>query len=333
MTERKLDVYRLSLEVEDGILALKAQARIIHIDSTVEQIADSSWQNSEGRDTVAASTVNPDDEASEEDQEALMIHRAPVCGEGVPARTTGDQGDPPHTILALRRMAALEHRVLFQMLYKVWHGGERVRLDNIANIVAYAQMYMCLPLVAAHLREILLKQSDLWEDVRTQPLFHLGLAVTLRCPETFADALRHLIGRGVHYSQLEPAGFGEGEAAILVADLGDQLDSRAEDLKTKIDRLALTEYIPHSDREGPHFPAVTTFVSATWKPGLSTEAKAVWLAKGLFRDWFHRALSGERFWSHILQLIYHSPNDGHFNPTPCAKSARRSPKPTRPTST
>ena len=202
------------------------------------------------------------------------------------------------------------------MLYKVDFSGQNLRMANIANIVAYAQMYMCLPLVAPQLQVYLLQRNDIWSDVRRQPLFHLGIANKIRCPEIFKDALRHLIGRGVHYSVFEKAGLDLGESAMMVSDLRDQLDSKVHELKVKIARLTLTDYVKHSNSSHPGAPVGTTLLSASWDIGLTTEEKAAWLAKCAFRDCFQQRLSGEPHWSHIRHFQYHCGNygDGFFHP-------------------
>ena len=217
-------------------------------------------------------------------------------------------------------MASTEHAVLFSMLYKVERKNEQLEMANIANIVAYAQMYMCLPLIAAQVREHLLSRDDLWTHVKRQPLFHLGLAHKLRCAEVFEDALRHLVGRGTHYSDLEAAGLDQGNAATLMYDLRTQLDSKVEELRLQIDRLTLTEYVKHSNSRHPGDPVGTTFLSATWDAGLSTEEKATWLSKCVFRDWFQMQLSGQGHWSHIRKYKYRGGqgnyfSGGHFHPS------------------
>ncbi|KAK5132546.1 hypothetical protein LTR08_008863 [Meristemomyces frigidus] len=122
------------------------------------------------------------------------------------------------------------------------------------------------------------------EDVKNQPLFNLALARKVRCPEVFADALRHLVGSGAHYSDFGEAGLTKGEAAALVCDYREQLDDEIERVLRDIKRLFMTDYIAHSNTKNPDIPVGTTFVSSSWEVGKTIEEKAEWLAKCICRD-------------------------------------------------
>ncbi|KAK4553021.1 hypothetical protein LTR86_009945 [Recurvomyces mirabilis] len=193
------------------------------------------------------------------------------------------------------------------MVYKTFDAttsAEQTTYEDLADLVEYAEMYMCLHLVADQIRTCLLAKLDLWQDVEQQPLFHLALAIRLRCEETFADSLRHLAGRSTHYLHLVEAGLDKGEAAALTYDLRESLGDEAGKVMARIRQFFMTDYVARSNRTRPDLPVGTTFVASSWDIGKTAQEKAEWLAKYAYRDWFDQALAGETHWSHIRKCKY-----------------------------
>lgn len=193
------------------------------------------------------------------------------------------------------------------MVYKVFDRTAleaELTYEDLADIVAYAEMYLCLPLIAEQVRECLLAKQDLWQDVKQQPLFHLSLALKLRCPETFADSIRHLAGNGTHFSALASAGMDSGEAAMLLYDLHQELQEEVDLVIARIRQLFMTEYVAHSNTKNPSWPTQTTFLSSNWDTRMTMQQKAEWLAKCACRDWLDQQLYGPAHWSHIRKFKY-----------------------------
>ncbi|KAK3670090.1 hypothetical protein LTR78_010030 [Recurvomyces mirabilis] len=271
-TMKDVTVHSLVLELKDTVYELVAKKP--DLDPGISSLF------------AAAQIVNGENEGGSEDDippAAIRIHQHEILGAGLPTRTETRTSTPGyHTHDNAQESLTQSHAVtplytLFGMVYKTVDPtmlAEHTTYEGLADLVEYAEVYMCLHLVADQIRTCLLAKLDLWQDVKQQPLFHLALAIRLRCEETFADSLRHLAGRGTHYSHLVEAGLDEGEAAAL------------------------------TNRTRPDLPVGTTFVASSWDIGKTAQEKAEWLAKCAYRDWFDQALAGEPHSPHIRKCKY-----------------------------
>lgn len=197
--------------------------------------------------------------------------------------------------------AVKEHQALFLFFHKIsvklWLSSLDFR--NIANIVAYAEMYDLLPYVAENIATYLLARDDIWSDVRNNPAFHLAIAKKIRSAPLFLDALRHFIGAGIDWNILhKDIGYTEAEAALLVLPKREQLAGSTADLTKKLQRLGLTPYIAHSNSKNPWAEVGSTFLASGFHRKSAIE-KANYLARCIWNEWLNQHLAGDDHWSHV----------------------------------
>lgn len=184
---------------------------------------------------------------------------------------------------------------MFELLY-----GEPVSsnliFEDFAEIASYSALYDLLPVIAPKLRALLMQMPGLWEDVRQDYLFHLTLARMLRCEEIFNDALRHFIGIGHDFAELNTHLDFSMEFAFKVAQLQQKQTRVIAKLTTDIQALTLPTYtrlrIP-----GPQLAATSeynAFESKRMNPQGQDYLPSI--ARHIFSLWLNNQLSGNTPW-------------------------------------
>ena len=112
---------------------------------------------------------------------------------GYIARLDTDNGGRRNASTA-RQEAALEHQALFALVYQDDQLLGRLSYNGLANVVAHAELFGVLSVVAPLLRKYIVKRPGVWEDVRFFVNFHLALAIKLQCSELCYEGLKHYIG-------------------------------------------------------------------------------------------------------------------------------------------
>lgn len=222
-----------------------------------------------------------------------------------------------HITTSNRRTAGIketikEHQALFLFLHQVsveqWLTFDYV---NIANIIAYAELYQVLPHVAVSIETYLLNMANIWFDVRESCEFYLGIASKLRSSTIFQDAFRHFIGKGLASQKLtELLGFSTAQAALLVLPHREKLAKQISDLTHSLQRLGLTPYIAHEGTEKETLPVGSTFLSTGFHRK-STREKVNYIARSIWNEWLIQQLAGMPHWSHTRHSLFGS---GDFEP-------------------
>jgi len=100
-----------------------------------------------------------------------------------------------------RTLSTEDHKLLFCLYYKrdlqLNAEGVPAIMLRIVEIMALAEYYDSLRAVAGLLQQLIVDLPNIWKDVADVPRLYLAVGKKLRCAELFADALRHLVGRGM----------------------------------------------------------------------------------------------------------------------------------------
>ncbi|KAF7195987.1 hypothetical protein HII31_02613 [Pseudocercospora fuligena] len=204
----------------------------------------------------------------------------------------------------LAREAQVAHRALFALLLNVEDDLTDLDFRNIADIVAYAEMYDLLPYIASALRKHILSRPDLYDDVRKHYFFHMGLARKVRCVEVWFDACRHYIGSGQSLSRLDKLDL-TGEEKFKIAEKRERLEENLDDLQAELEQLTLSTYIPHAKHTAAE-PVKTTYLSLT-NPrygGHSEIARGQEIARRIVMEWLNHQRSGKAHWSYVRSFNY-----------------------------
>lgn len=169
---------------------------------------------------------------------------------------------------------------------------------NVANAIAYAEMYHVLLHIAASIERYLLGMDDIWLDIRDSCEFHIVIASKLRSSSIFQDAPRHFIGKGLDWQRLSGAlGYSKQQAAALVLPKREKLNKQVSDLTHKLQRLGLTPYIAHEGTENEALPVGSTFLSTGFHNNSMLE-KINYIARYIWNEWLIQQLAGLPHWSH-----------------------------------
>ncbi|GIZ49194.1 hypothetical protein CKM354_001222900 [Cercospora kikuchii] len=179
------------------------------------------------------------------------------------------------------------HRVMFKLLYKE-RIEEELYYEDYADIAAYAELYDLLSEIAPALRQLLLNERYIWEDIKKNYHFYIALGRKLECEEVFVDAMRHYIGSGSTLRDLTTELEFDERYALEIAEIRESQIRRVEILLQDIQALTLATHIPDTSPRyapiGPGRPVKTAFFSSAHAPTHLERVQEI--AWHIFREWF-----------------------------------------------
>ena len=292
-TGEKVKIFKYSLVRHDRVISLQKKVRC-------------PWEYQVG--TVSMPTCKADDtvvQSSDAGQSTIPLFLSSFAA-GFVEVEPGDREQFLSSKLTTEPSdVVLEHQALFLFLHKlpVEHWID-LHLGNMANIVAYAELYDLLPFVAGSITKHIVSHRNIWIEVRKYPAFYLAMAKKIRSEELFLDALRHFVGSGSDWNILiNEMDFTRAEAALLIFPNREEIAGRISDFLKKLQRLGVTP-VATTNYKGRSNQTSTPIAPAA-RDG-DTQEKAAFVARCIFNEWLNKQLAGNENMSygHVLSREY-----------------------------
>ncbi|KAI5358463.1 hypothetical protein Slin14017_G107460 [Septoria linicola] len=185
---------------------------------------------------------------------------------------------------------------------------------HVTNTIAYAAYHDMLPSIAAQLESFLKPLPDLWKEVSQEREFYYAIATKIRSADILQDAVRHMIGQGMSYTNLfwnKLATKAEACATLLPSQ--ECHTKMHQHLTNRVQRILLPSYQAHASgsrkEQGPIVP--TTWLDADLEPK-DFAATCKNLATTILREWLDVRVYGEPHWSHIKFVRSREKKDGQI---------------------
>lgn len=182
---------------------------------------------------------------------------------------------------------------MFSIIYDAAFDLGSLTYTNIANIIAYSELYGLFDLVAATLRDHYEQIPDIGNDIRDNFQFHLSVSKKLRSADIFNDAMRHFIGSGVGFARLKDLDYQIDELFELTSKR-EELQVDIEKLTNKLQSLTLATYTPHANRSEQGTMVKTTYLASSYPSDRGFHVQAQDIARRIFMEWLNHQLCGKQ---------------------------------------
>ncbi|KAF2842929.1 hypothetical protein M501DRAFT_1012312 [Patellaria atrata CBS 101060] len=219
----------------------------------------------------------------------------------------------------LQAYAIRDHKLLIRFLYDapVRPYFNRGTMDEIAystaNVIAYADFYGGLELLAPRITKAILEVDGLWRDIAKCPKFWLSLSTKIRCGPIYEDALRHFVPtinrtflrielshQGASLDDCSPELFLDLEDAdkfkLIVLSKYEQMMEGVNILRRKLLQIGFTpEPLYGRLRSGQKTPDIKKYIPSIFlhKGAYKSENdKMEFVARSLYLEWLTHSLDG-----------------------------------------